>query len=286
VAYCSNWHVVCKDWWQGSSCTCGSSSYNYTSNYTSTYTTPTYTYTTPTYTYTTTPTYSYTYTPPKDTTTSTYTTTPTYTTSTYVNQYAYYDKQCQTQFWANSIASGTKYCVCKQWYTWSSDGKNCISEEKSCQEQFGKYATNSDRVWYCTCKAWYIRNDFDNKTKCISKQEYCKRFWNLAEATDDSSISPCQCKDWYEFNIDYTFNNNLEYCLPKEKNSVSWWTPDVLKIKQYLWDKAVMIESLAEWYKDKDKETQKKIKELMETFKASEDEYTRNIWIYLWFLIE
>ena len=193
VAYCSNWHVVCKDWWQGSSCTCGGSSY---STYTSTYTyTPTYSYTyTPTTTTSTyTPTYSYTY-------------TPTTTTSTY-------DKNCQKQYWANSISSWTKYCTCKKWYVWSSDRTSCITESASCKEQFGSHSIASD-PWYCKCENWYIRNDFNNKTKCISRKEYCSQFPNT-EARDLSEYWACKCKEWYDWAdlIDIS-----SWCIPKDES--------------------------------------------------------------------
>ena len=53
-----------------------------------------------------------------------------------------------------------------------------------------------------------------------------------------------------------------------------------------LGEKAVVVESLAKVIKEKDTETQKKIKAILESFKASKDEYTKNIGIYLSYLLK
>lgn len=53
-----------------------------------------------------------------------------------------------------------------------------------------------------------------------------------------------------------------------------------------LGEKAVVVESLSKVIKEKDAETQKKIKAILESFKASKDEYTKNIGIYLSYLLK
>lgn len=53
-----------------------------------------------------------------------------------------------------------------------------------------------------------------------------------------------------------------------------------------LGEKAMVVESLAKVIKEKDAETQKKIKAILESFKASKDEYTRSIGIYLSYLLK
>lgn len=61
---------------------------------------------------------------------------------------------------------------------------------------------------------------------------------------------------------------------------------EILKVKIALWDKAEIIESIAKLLKMKDTQTQKKAEVLCEKFKNSKDEYTRNIWIYLGYLMQ
>ena len=53
-----------------------------------------------------------------------------------------------------------------------------------------------------------------------------------------------------------------------------------------LGEKAVVVESLAKVIKEKDTETQKKVSLILESFKVSKDEYTRNIGIYLSYLLK
>ena len=53
-----------------------------------------------------------------------------------------------------------------------------------------------------------------------------------------------------------------------------------------LGEKAVVVESLSKVIKEKDAETQKKVSLILESFKASKDEYTRNIGIYLSYLLK
>jgi len=53
-----------------------------------------------------------------------------------------------------------------------------------------------------------------------------------------------------------------------------------------LGEKAVVVESLAKAIKEKDTETQARIKAVLESFKASKDEYARSVWIYLSYLLK
>lgn len=53
-----------------------------------------------------------------------------------------------------------------------------------------------------------------------------------------------------------------------------------------LGEKAMVVEGLAKVIKEKDAETQKKIKAILESFKASKDEYTKNIGLYLSYLLK
>lgn len=64
------------------------------------------------------------------------------------------------------------------------------------------------------------------------------------------------------------------------------FTPEVESAKSALGSKASIIESLVPVIKSKDSETQQKVSLILETFKASKDEYTRNVGIYLSYLLE
>lgn len=64
------------------------------------------------------------------------------------------------------------------------------------------------------------------------------------------------------------------------------FTPEVESAKSALGAKASIIESLVPVIKSKDSETQQKVSLILETFKASKDEYTRNVGFYLSYLLE
>ena len=51
-------------------------------------------------------------------------------------------------------------------------------------------------------------------------------------------------------------------------------------------EKAVVVESLSKVIKEKDAETQARVKAVIESFKASKDEYARSVWIYLSYLLK
>ena len=64
------------------------------------------------------------------------------------------------------------------------------------------------------------------------------------------------------------------------------FTPEVELAKSALGNKASILESLVPIIKSKDSETQKKVSLILETFKSSKDEYTRNVGIYLDYLLK
>lgn len=63
-------------------------------------------------------------------------------------------------------------------------------------------------------------------------------------------------------------------------------TEEVLKAKEWLWNKAAIFDSLVSLFKAKDQKTQENVKALLKTFAKSKDEYTKNIGIYFWYLVE
>ena len=62
---------------------------------------------------------------------------------------------------------------------------------------------------------------------------------------------------------------------------------DLLEAKAYssLWKEASIVEAIADEVKKRDEVIQKKISLILETFKLSDDEYTRNIGVYLSYLL-
>lgn len=62
--------------------------------------------------------------------------------------------------------------------------------------------------------------------------------------------------------------------------------PEAELAKSALGSKASIIESLVPIIKSKDSETQQKVGLILESFKASKDEYTRNVGIYLDYLLK
>ena len=63
---------------------------------------------------------------------------------------------------------------------------------------------------------------------------------------------------------------------------------DSLENQAYLelGEKAVVVESLSKAIKEKDVETQARVKAVLEVFKSSKDEYTKNIGLYLSYLLK
>lgn len=64
------------------------------------------------------------------------------------------------------------------------------------------------------------------------------------------------------------------------------FTPETELAKSALGAKASIIEGLVPLIKSKDSETQQKVSLILENFKASKDGYTRNVGVYLSYLLE
>ena len=62
--------------------------------------------------------------------------------------------------------------------------------------------------------------------------------------------------------------------------------PTETQARNVLGEKSVVVEELAKVIKEKDAETQDRVKAILEAFKASKDEYTRSIGIYLSYLLK
>ena len=69
---------------------------------------------------------------------------------------------------------------------------------------------------------------------------------------------------------------------PSEKKMDSFENQAYLE----LGEKAVVVESLSKVIKEKDTETQARVKAVLEVFKSSKDEYTKNIGLYLSYLLK
>ena len=59
-----------------------------------------------------------------------------------------------------------------------------------------------------------------------------------------------------------------------------------LKAKEELWDKADILNSLVPLFNDKDGKTKNDVKNLLKEFESSNDNYTKNIWKYFWYLVK
>ena len=235
------------------------------------------------------------------------------------------EELCQLDFWSNATAWDPWKCKCKNGYIWNKDMTSCIplTEEEKCMLEFWMNATNSDQIWYCKCRAWYVRSS-DGKSCVANTSNYsnsytttttttisvnCNTYWPNAEAINGS----CVCKTNYEW------NNNRNWCVAdrnhplynwtdfrsakdgwdyinmlldfedtvSNSNSSNSWIPEnVQNAKQALWNKAAIFDSLVPLFKAKDSKTQENVKALLKTFESSKDEYTRNIWIYFWYLVK
>lgn len=202
-------------------------------------------------------------------------------------------------------------CECKDGYIF--DGDNCISETQSCQKQYGVNAA-AWNPWYCVCKDGYEWNS--TRTSCVKSYSYwytdysnttytCDSYWPNSYLTYDNR---CACKEWYEW------NNAMTYCVVDRNSKLYWWkdfrsakdgidyinmlldfedeidrqeeSSKVNRAKWYLWDKAPIVESIAQSLNKKDAKTKKKIMAAVESFKDSNDDYTRSIGFYLWSLME
>lgn len=207
----------------------------------------------------------------------------------------------------------TNTCSCKKWYIF--DWNNCISETQSCQKQYGINAT-AWKPWYCVCKDGYEWNS--TQTSCIRSSTYsywytdyndttytCDSYWPNAYLTYDNK---CACKNWYER------NNVMNYCVAARNTSLYWWKDfrwakdwwdyinmlldyedeldsidlnNAQKAKQHLKEDDIKeLESIADRVNKKWWKSKRDTLDLCKKFKDDEDEYTRNIWIYLEYLIK
>lgn len=126
------------------------------------------------------------------------------------------------------------------------------------------------------------------------------KYWNIWVSDIYSTIK--KSLSWNTIDVEKYLENLWKVALEalpqnvQTNNSKSLGWDDILyrnsekdkieNAKQYLWDKAIMAEAIAEALKKKDSSTQKKVKEVVESFKDSDDEYTKNVGIYLWYLIQ
>ena len=59
-----------------------------------------------------------------------------------------------------------------------------------------------------------------------------------------------------------------------------------LKAKEELWDKTGILNSLVPLFYTKDEKVKNDVRNLLKGFIASNDNYTKNIWIYFWYLVK
>jgi len=115
-------------------------------------------------------------------------TSPSYTSPSYTIPSYYTTPSCPL-FASYSYLS--KSCECS--YGYVASGGKCISEDDTCEDQYGSHAKSS-YGGKCTCDYGYRFNSAGSK--CVSNADYCEDLdWN---AKYDYLSSSCQCKDGYK----------------------------------------------------------------------------------------
>lgn len=95
--------------------------------------------------------------------------------------------------------------------------------------------------------------------------------------------------DIYDVDSDNNFTNEVVY-------KRGFWLnyPDFdesnngnfIKAKEELWDKAKILDSLVPLFETKDEKIKNKVRRLLKNFESSADPYTRNVWVYFWYLVQ
>ena len=162
-------------------------------------------------------------------------------------------------------------------------------------------------VSYCASNGRYVCNDGTYSPSCTCGSSYTPTYTKKStykkktpSYTPDSSPkqdiqpNPVASEAKEENKVDYRRTNNELDCKdPATVLSCSLWTcpemcknPEVAEAKKHLWNKVAMIESIAKEVKLRDAETQMKIKSILDSFRLSDDNYTKSVGIYLDYLLK
>ena len=166
-------------------------------------------------------------------------------------------------------------------------------------------------VNYCASNGRYVCNDGTYSPSCTCGSSYTPTYTKKSTykretpsytpsytpeySSPKQDIQPNLVSETKEENkVDYRrANNELDCKDPATVLACSLWTcpemcknPEVAEAKKHLWNKVAMIESIAKEVKLRDAETQMKIKSILDSFRLSDDNYTKSVGIYLDYLLK
>ena len=166
-------------------------------------------------------------------------------------------------------------------------------------------------VNYCASNGRYVCNDGTYSPTCTCGSSYTSTYTKKSTykretpsytpsytpqySSPKQDIQPNPVSEVKEENkVDYMgANNELDCKDPATVLSCSLWTcpemcknPEVAQAKKHLWNKVAIIESIANEVKLRDDETQMKIKLILDSFRSSDDNYTKSVGVYLGYLLK
>ena len=174
---------------------------------------------------------------------------------------------------------------CCSWHGWVN---YCASN--------GRYVCNDGTYSpSCTCGSSYTPTYTKKSTYKKKAPSYTPSYTpEYSSPKQDIQPNPVSSEAKEENKVDYMrANNELDCKDPATVLSCSLWTcpemcknPEVAEAKKHLWNKVAIIESIAKEVKLRDAETQMKIRSILDSFRSSDDEYTKSVGIYLDYLLK
>lgn len=141
-----------------------------------------------------------------------------------------------------------------------------------------------DEISSCDCKA---RNGISNSPRDEKKYAICLAEIKKIEDFSEDKQKLEEKQKLLEAKQAELEKKQKELEMKAEAMEVkAKFTPEAELAKSALGNKASILESLVPIIKSKDEAAQKKVSLILETFKASKDEYTRNVGIYLDYLLK
>ena len=166
-------------------------------------------------------------------------------------------------------------------------------------------------VNYCASNGRYVCNDGTYSPTCTCGSSYTSTYTKKSTykretpsytpsytpqySSPKQDIQPNPVSEVKEENkVDYMrANNELDCKDPATVLACSLWScpevcknPEVAEAKKHLWNKITIIESIANEVKLRDDETQMKIKLILDSFRSSDDNYTKSVGVYLEYLLK
>lgn len=174
---------------------------------------------------------------------------------------------------------------CCSWHGWVN---YCASN--------GRYVCNDGTYSpSCTCGSSYTPTYTKKSTYKKKAPSYTPSYTpEYSSPKQDIQPNPVSSEVKEENKVDYMRTNNELDCKdPATVLSCSLWicpemckNLEVAEAKKHLWNKVAIIESIAREIKLRDTETQMKIKSILDSFRSSNDTYTKSVGIYLDYLLK